>query len=225
MYVLIDGIDTQENKLRVMELPPIQIPQKRTELIIIPGRSGYLTRWDGSYEDIIKPARFFYNGPCPERIAQIILEGRSITFSNEPEFVYDYRLDVTTDLTKTISTWHQFIVQFICNPIKRKINQPSIVSSSPVTLISPCNRPSYPTIKVTGTGDVTLTIGEQEIELQDIYPSITIDGELMNCYQNDTLTNNKMTGDFPVINSGETLLISWEGSVTEVEILPNWRWV
>jgi phage-related protein len=223
MYILIDGIDTQEYKLRVTELPPIQIPQKRVERILIPGRSGYLTHWDGSFEDVIKTAGLFYNGTNPEQIARLILEGSTITFSNEPEFVYDYGLDITTDLTKTISTWHQFFIQFICNPVKREIYPPNIIANSPITLISPCNHPAYPTIKLTGTGDVTLKVGEQEIELEDISPSITIDGWLMECYQ-ESLANNKMTGAFPVINAGESVFIEWTGSVTEIEIKPNWRW-
>lgn len=224
MYVLIDGADTQEYKLRVTDLPPIQIAQKRVEQIIIPGRSGYLTHWDGSYEEVIKTAGFFYNGSSPENIARMILEGSTITFSNEPEFVYDYRLDIVTDLTKTISTWHQFIVQFICNPVKREMNPESIITDAPITLVSPCNHPAYPTIKVTGSGNVTLALEDQEIELTDISPSITIDGELMDCYQ-DELANNKMSGDFPVIQPGESVSISWTGSVSEVEISPNWRWV
>lgn len=224
MYILIDGTDTEEYKLRVTELPPIQIAQKRVEQVIVPGRSGYLTHWDGSYEEMIKTARFFYKDSFPERIAQILLAGRTVTFSNEPEFIYDYRLDITTDLIKTISTWHQFIVQFICNPIKREVNPDVIVSDLPVTLISPCNHPAYPTIKLTGTGNVTLTVGDQTITLTDISPSITIDGITMDCYQ-DELTNSKMAGEFPVIEPNETVSISWTGDVSEVEISPNWRWV
>jgi phage-related protein len=226
MYALIDGVDTQDYKLRVTALPPIQIAQKRVELITIPGRSGYLTQWDGSYEEVAKTAAFFYKDECPEAIARLILEGKTITFSNEPDKVYDYRIDIATDLIKTISTWHQFEVQIICNPVKREIEPASITAgASPIMLISPCNHPAYPTITLTGTGDVTLTVGDQEISLTGISPSITIDGDLMECYQSDTLTSDKMTGDFPVIGAGETISISWTGSVTKAEILPNWRWV
>ncbi len=226
MYILIDGTDTQENKLRVSALPSIQIAQKRVQLITIPGRSGYLTQWDGSYEEVIKPVSFFYRDPFPEHIAQLILEGRTITFSNEPDKVYDYRLDITTDLINTISTWHQFEVQFICNPIKREISPASILASSqPLLLVSPCNHPAYPTIRLTGNGAVTLTVGNHEISLMDIGPKIVIDGDLMECYQAGTLADNKMSGGFPVINPGEAVSIGWTGNVTNVEVSPNWRWV
>lgn len=226
MYVLIDGEDTQEYGLRVTSLPPLHIAQKRVTLLTIPGRSGYLTQWDGSYEEVPKPVGFFYRDSSPERIAQFILEGSTIIFSNEPDKVYDYRLDMAIDLIKTISTWHQFDTQFICNPIKREASpQEIIAASSPVVLTSPCNHASYPTITITGSGDVTLSVGDQELALTDIDPEIVVDGSLMECYQGDTLANDKMTGDFPVINQGETVSIEWAGSVTAVKILPNWRWV
>ncbi len=226
MYILIDGADTQTNKLRVTALPPIQIAQKRVQLITIPGRSGYLTQWDGSYEEVVKTGGFFYDGPFPEHIAQIILGGSTVTFSNEPDKVYDYRIDIATDIVNTIATWHQFEVQFICNPVKRELDQQSITAvTSPVTLISPCNHPSYPTIKLTGSGNVTLTVGDQEISLTDIDPEIVIDGDLMDCYKNGVLASDKMTGNFPIIEAGETINIGWDGSVTKLEISPNWRWV
>ncbi len=226
MYVLIDGTNTQEYKLRVTALPPIQIPQKRVKLITIPGRSGNMTQWDGSYEDIVKPVGFFYRDPYPERIAQLLLSGSTITFSNEPAKVYDYRIDVSTDLIKTIAEWHQFDVQFICNPLKREAS-PAIVSAntSPVFLTNQCNHPAYPSIILTGSGDVTLAVGDQDITLKDIGPEIVIDGDALECYQGTTLASDKMIGDFPVIGIGETVSISWEGIVTAIKILPNWRWV
>ena len=226
MFVLIDGHDTLDFSARVMAIPPITVARKRVMLITIPGRSGYLTQWDGSYDEVIKRVSFFFNETDPARIAQLFLEGKTITFSNEPDKVYDYRLDISTDLINTISTWHQFDIQFVCNPVKREANPNRISSAvSPVVLVAPGNHPAYPTITLTGTGDVTLTIGEQEIELTDIGPAITIDGSLMECYQGDTAANGKMAGDFPVILSNKTISISWTGSVTEIEILPNWRWV
>ena len=226
MYVLINGEDTREYGMRVTALPPIQIAQKRVQLLTIPGRSGYLTQWDGSYEEIMKPVGFFYRDPFPERIAQLLLEGSKITVSNEPDKVYDYRLDITTDLIKTISTWHQFEVQFFCNPEKREAS-PAVIqtSTSPVTLDSPCNHPAYPTITLKGSGNVTLTVGDKEITLTDISPEVTIDGDLQECYQNDVPASDKMTGDFPVISPGGTTEVSWSGSVTAIEIWPNWRWV
>jgi phage-related protein len=226
MYILIDGVDTREYGLRVSTLPPIQIAQKRVDLIPIPGRSGFLTQWSGAYEEVVKIASFFYRGLYPHEIAKIILEGKTITFSNEPDKVYDYRMDNVNDLVNTISTWHQFDIPFTCHPIKRATNPTQITADTPpVILISPCNHLAYPTITLTGSGNATLTVGNQTVSLEDIFPSITIDGDLMECYQGDTRANSKMTGDFPAINPGETVSIGWSGGVTKVEISPNWRWV
>ena len=227
MYVVIDGNDTLDYGARAMAIHPIQIARNRVTLIPIPGRSGYLTQWDGSYDETIKTVSFFVNDPSPpERIAQLLLEGSTVTFSNEPDKVYDYRLDIAADLINTIAAWHQFDIQFVCNPVKRATS-PEHFSAvvSPLILTNPGNYMAYPTIILTGSRSVVLTVGDREIALSDISPAITIDGDLLECYQGETLANDKMTGDYPVIDAGKTVNISWDGSVTGVEILPNWRWV
>lgn len=225
MYILINGTETENYGLRTTKLPPLQIAQKRIELLMVPGRSGYLTRWDGSYEDAVKTARFFYRGNNPVEIAKFILSGNEIVFSNEPDKKYSYRIDITTDLINTIATWHQFEVQFICNPIKREKDPMMVVTDAPVVLASPCNHPAQPTITVYGAGAVTLQVGEQTVGLSDIAPAITVDGDMMECYQGAVSANNKMMGEFPVIEPGEAVEINWTGAVDRVEISPNWRWV
>lgn len=225
-YVLINGINTGVYGLRVMHMTPIQIPQKRITQINIPGRSGQLSQWDGAYEEIVKTVTFFYKGPNPVDIARLLLEGSAITFSNEPDRVYDYRIDDGAELINTIASWHQFDVAFTCNPVKRELSPTKIVpEGDSASLINHGNYVAYPTIKIYGQGEVTLHAGTFTIQLKDIAPSITIDGAIMECYQGDILTNNKMTGDFPHIKPGETMRITWSGNISKLEIWPNWRWV
>ncbi len=82
---------------------------------------------------------------------------------------------------------------------------------------------SLPYIKVTGSGNVTLTIGNKthSFNIDDGY--IEIDSELMNAYKGTTLKNNKMTTtEFPTLLPGNNA-ISWTGTVSSVEITPKWR--
>lgn len=43
-------------------------------------------------------------------------------------------------------------------------------------------------------------------------------------YQGETLLNEKMDGDFPVLKPGNNM-ISWTGDVEKVVIQPNWRFL
>jgi len=226
-WIMLDGVDTREYGVRVLNLPPVTIPQERVTLTAIPGRSGYLTHRDGSYEAISRVAGLFYNGPRPDHVARVLQAATRAIFSNEPDMEYLlYPQQAQTDLARIIAQWHRFAFDMLCNPEKREAAPTYITAAAPpVILVNPGNRPASPTIELTGTGNVTLTVGEYEIELADIGTHITVDGGLMECYQDGINANLKMTGQFPVIQPGETVEISWTGSVTKVKIWPNWRWV
>ncbi len=47
---------------------------------------------------------------------------------------------------------------------------------------------------------------------------------IQEAYQGETLLNEKMEGDFPVLKPGNNL-ISWSGDVNRVVIAPNWRYL
>lgn len=225
-YMLLNGVDTREYGVRVMNLPPVQVPAKRARLVQVPGRSGFLTDWDGSYEALNKIVGLFYNGAEPDYVAQRLQEAARATFSNESDKEYKVYPQVAgTALARVIAKWHRFELPLVCDPLKREVSPAVVVTdTSPVVLINPGNHKAHPTIKITGTGNVALTVGAQEITLTDIGPGITIDGDMLECYQTVN-ANNKMTGDFPVIEAGEMVEINWTGMVTRVEIKPNWRWV
>ena len=77
---------------------------------------------------------------------------------------------------------------------------------------------------MTGSGDITLMVGTTIVELTDISGSIVIDSVLQDAYQGNTLMNDHMSGDFPVLKPGANA-ISWTGTVTQVVGRPYWRYL
>ena len=73
-----------------------------------------------------------------------------------------------------------------------------------------------------GTGDITLMVGQSIIELQDVEGHITLDSEMMEAYKGGVFINEKVVGDFPVLNAGNTA-VSWSGNVSKVIVKPNFR--
>lgn len=47
---------------------------------------------------------------------------------------------------------------------------------------------------------------------------------MKSAYSNNQPLNNKMTGDFPILKTGENN-ISWTGNITKAEIIGNWRYI
>ena len=61
-------------------------------------------------------------------------------------------------------------------------------------------------------------------ELESVSGSVTLDTPLMEAYSGTTSMNSAMSGDFPVLLSGQNA-VSWTGAVNKIEIQPNWRFL
>lgn len=97
-----------------------------------------------------------------------------------------------------------------------------LVLTAPGTVTNLGTHISEPYIKITGSGNVVLTINSTTYSFTDIDGYIEIDSELQYVYKDTLNHGDKMTGAFPVFEPG-TNNISWSGTVTEVEIIPRWR--
>lgn len=67
-------------------------------------------------------------------------------------------------------------------------------------------------------------VGTTIMELTGISENIVIDSVLQEAYIGNTLMNDHMSGDFPVLKPGQNA-IGWSGTVTRVVVKPNWRYL
>lgn len=79
---------------------------------------------------------------------------------------------------------------------------------------------SKPILTLYGTGDITIHLNDKDITLTNVEGSIIIDSELMECYKDTQLCNNKMYGEFPILQLGENIL-TWESNLTAIKIKHN----
>ena len=103
-----------------------------------------------------------------------------------------------------------------------------ISGETPVTLTAsgsvtgPNPFPALPLIEVTGSGDITLTVGDVDVGITGLENKITLDSETQNAYNGATNLNGIINApDFPVLREGANN-ISWTGTVTSVKITPRW---
>jgi len=219
-YFTFKGINSKDY-LIVNKLPPIVKPKADIDVYEIEGRNGFLTHNKGTYRGYAKPVECSLKGLDDIDIITSWLDGTGdVVFSNEPDKTYKATIINQIDIGKISRLFHSFIVIFEVQPFKH-IQSDTITLTSPGAINNPGTHPSLPKIKITGSGDVNLTINDKTIELTAIGPNITVDSELMDCYRNSTLLNDKMAGEFPMLKVGENS-ISWTGNVSKVEITPNW---
>ena len=114
-------------------------------------------------------------------------------------------------------------IEFNCKPYKYLYaGQTAQTLTSGGTVTNPEAFASKPYFKITGSGNITLTVNGNEYEFRGVDGYIEIDSESMNAYKGSESRNTKMyTPTFPTLVRGDNV-ISWTGSVTKVEMIPRW---
>lgn len=229
-----NGVKCTEFGIYVTEQPPLTVPQERVTFTNVPGRSGSLTTLEGEYvyEDMVLTVTCVISDSSriPE-IAGWLRGSGTVAFANREGGFYYARVTNQIPFEKILrgNPHKLFTVNFRCKPFwyeadvpVKNIQAASGSTSGYVTMINPGNVPSEPVITVTGTGEITLFVDMTIIELSGIDGEITIDSPLQEAYSGVASMNNCMSGDFPIIPPGESM-ISWSGNVTHLRIQPNWR--
>ena len=209
-----------------MELFPERIsPKRRDESIIISGRHGALTTTDGTFESYILQVEFILKDISKtDKICSHFKGEGDLIFSDNLNRRYKARVNNQIEFSRVIRSLKRFAVEFEVQPFMYESVPSTIILTEPTDILNTGTFESEPIITVYGQGNITLTFNNSNIILNNIEEKITINSEILNAYDGNSSLNNKMSGDFPVFKLGENN-ISWTGSVTKLEITPNWRWI
>ena len=219
--------------MHVLEQPPYVKPAERVTFTDVPGRSGSLTTIQGEdvYDDTIRTAQCIIANPAyiPALCGWLKGSGK-VMFANRPDGFYYAHIVNQIEFDKILrgNPHRSFVVNFRCKPFWYKNNANNVdtisITSSPSSIINPGSVYSEPIIKVTGTGDNVLMVGLQIIELVNNPGNIVIDTSRMESYSGSKNLNSSMRGEYPILKPG-TNAISWTGNVTNLNIIPNWRFL
>ena len=217
--------DSYENFGVVINVkPPSVVPENNIEEYEIPGRDGNLTIDYKTKKSYILPLEctIMDKGRIEEVKTWLMNTSSDLVFNWDPDYKYQARIINKIDISQSLKTFGEFPLLFKVFPYKFSIGDGLITLTSTGTIYNGTGNASLPIIKVFGTGAITLTINSKVVTLTNIIEYVTIDSEIMDCYKETQLMNNYMTGEFPVLIVG-TNTISWTGTVTKVEIVPNFR--
>lgn len=229
-YLLWKGTNSSTKHIRVRNRMPIVRPQERVEHIAIPGRPGELTQVEGEniYESYIQTAQISVVGAENVEAAEAWLTGEGyVTFDSQPTLRQMARVINAVTLEKhsrNVDTW-QADVQFYCDPIKHAVGETAInVTSSGTSIANPGNLPAFPLLKVTGSGAVSIACGGNTIVIPDLTSGWVIDCENKWILASGVPQYNAYTGEFPVLQVGNSTM-TFTGSITKIEVTPNWRYL
>jgi len=214
--------------IRVVQQPEIIRPPERATFISVPGRSGTLTTLEGMdiYDDFLLTVECIITDTTQLSTILAWLKGSDkVTFANRQGGFYYARIVNQISLEQILrgNPHRRFIVTFRCQPFFYLSGIPDIIVTVSGAYINNVSSVfSEPVLKVTLTGDAQIIIGASYIELLGLIGILNIDTPLMETYMNYTSYNSHMTGDYPLLHTGQNL-ISWTGGVTQIVITPNWR--
>ena len=226
-----NGVRCTANGIRLQGMPSIQRPEERVSHVVIPGRSGELTQTEGAdiYNSYIQTIPLIIDSEANVRAAEEWLRGDGyVTFSGQSDLKQRARVINSVQFRKHSrnSTYWEGEVQFYCQPLKEKTSEQAVeITSSGTTITNPGDVESRPLITITGSGNVTVRIGEKSLSITGAASGWKIDSDLewvMNA--GGTPQMGVYTGVFPTIPTGESA-VQFTGSVTKLTIQGRWRYL
>lgn len=224
------GVRSTTHGVYVSKYPPVTRAEERVEFEDVPGRSGSLTRTEGDavYNDIVLSIECRVNDLSKlDAIAAWLRGSGVLVLGNVPDRYYIARNVNQLELTKILRQYRSFPAVFRCAPYRYVYPAPDTITKtiSGQTITNPGTVDAEPLIVVTGSGDVTLTIGTKTVQIAGLSSAITIDVAAGLAYNGAVNLTGSLTGDWPMTIPPGTSTVSWTGTVTKVEIAPAWRYI
>ena len=225
MYnVFFKDKSTHDFPLLVTDVGRRQKAAEQIERFEVPYRNGALTIRSDRYESYPREMRMV----CTDKDAiggiNEWLDGHGILRTDLDKDGF-FIADVVSGLEyeNYLRDIDAFSVEFLIEPFfYLDSGEIMITSTAAFSLINPGNIYSQPLITVYGSGDITLNINSQFVQLTGVETSITMDSKLALCYRDTLNMGAKMIGEYILMDTG-TNNIEWTGSVTKIEITPRWR--
>lgn len=227
----INAVYTDEYGIHPQGRCEVPSAEQKVEIVDIRGRETPLTKKYG-YENILLPITFNMYSEDDSfkkvfRIAkQHLLNAKTLILDDDDEVYYKVIHVQIETAENLIRQFGEFTVNFTISPFQFAVGNNPVLLTEQTTIENP-GYVALPIVKVWCEGTGAFSIGNQEIIIQNVNGTITIDSEMMNAYREGNPPqnmNSKMIGEFPRIISGKNK-VSFSGGITKMEITPNFRWL
>lgn len=216
----------------VASAPRIIKPVRKMSVVQIAGTNREVVEMEDAWETYDQTYTLFVGDGSEDCTEEALMDVAKVLYKNGWQTLVDdydddhYRLAYYQgglDAENRYTRLSKFDVTFKCRP-ERFLNSGDVVISIPSgeAITNPTNYNAKPLIKITGSGNGTLTIGETTMSFTGIVDYLYIDCDRMDVYRLPSENRNSlMTGEFPILKSGENI-IAFTGGITSCEITPHW---
>lgn len=232
-----NGVSAADMGLVVERRPRLYVPKKRVKSHQIPGRSGDLHTWDGSWENYTQPYEcWFKSAPVADQAHKIKAWLSHAPVGARLEDTYDddvYHFATYiggAEIENIHDRFGRFTVSFDCDPrafLKSGDTALNITGSG--LLNNTTDNAAYPLIEVTGSVSGVVTIGSTSLLVR--FPgtetqTLRVDTYLREAWDitdgGESSMNEWITGqDFPLIVPG-TNQVQITGGIDAIRVFPRW---
>ncbi|MDK0695978.1 phage tail family protein [Clostridium perfringens] len=230
LFIIFNNMNSYEDLgLSIVRRPNIPSPTKNKTTKEVPGRDGLLYEVLKGYKDITIPIEFNFidRTNLKERFRQVKswindIEDNKLIFSDDIEWFYRVvDVNLNGDFETILRRKGLFKIDFTCRAYNYTIDGNSPLFMDNNSTLYNCYLPTEPLIKVTGHGEVNISINNKTFTV-DVSDYVYIDSELELAYRNKGNYFNIGKGKFPILQKG-TNTITYSSNVTQFEITPRWR--
>ena len=201
----------------IIEKTPIpNKPKHSYTQYTIPGKSGYLAIDNKTYEPLLLSLECHLDtNNVDMNELRAWLDGYGELQINN-ERVYTGFISNAISFEK-IMNFRKFIIQFTLQPIAKAVEATTVNALSLSTLEAETYTTTYPTITITGSGDISLSINGIEFTLDDADGTYVLDCDAKVITKNNINQSSIMSGEFPYIVDGDNSIVK-SGTITALSI-------
>lgn len=235
---ILDGISSVDHGVLIQNRPVLYAPKRKVEFKSSFGMSGDYPFDEEAYENTEMELRLVMVGTT-DRSASYNRDFVQDWFDSgsyqdlvayfDPDKIYHVMPSESTEFVNKyyLGETQVAVMKLTVLPYKHLVEGKTFKISSGVAFQNPTRKTALPLIKVTGSGNITLTVNGKPFQLSLVDGHIYLDSEFNIAYKDNaglaTNANNKVkTLEYPFLKPGSNV-ISWTGSVTSVDITPRWR--
>ena len=205
----------------IIEKTPIpNKPNHSYNQYTIPGRSGYLAIDNKTYDPLLLSleCHFDTNNVADINELRAWLDGYGELQIND-ERVYTGFISNSISFDK-ITHFRKFLIQFTLQPLAKAVESTTINALAIASFTSDTYTNAYPTITITGTGDISFSINNMGFTIYDADGTYILDCGAKVITKNGINQSMNMSGEFPYIVNGSNSIVK-SGTITAVSIEYN----
>ena len=209
--------ETFNSKGIVIEKTPIPSkPNHSYEEYIIPGRSGFLSIDNQTYDPLTLNLECHLDTKNVDmnEIRKWLDGYGELQIDNEKKYTGYISNEISFE---KISNFRKFIILFRLQPIAKAVTPITIDTTNINSFDSNTYINAYPKITITGTGDITFKINNIGFTIYDADGTYILDCEAKIITKNGVNQSSVMSGEFPYIKNGSNS-ITKTGNISDVTI-------